>query len=182
MFEHKQIWAAFEAVAEKCGMSLSALSKSAGFDPTSFNPSKRFGPGGRKRWPSTETLSRVLSVAKMDMKTFAKILEAQTEPGSSRRRYKRFPSILEGRIGLKPQDPQLPCRIRDISASGARLWLPEPTELPSEFELEIPRLGQSLKVRLVWSRDKNYGVMFREGLSHLLKGLVIYQATMSRAW
>lgn len=75
MFTHEQIWSAFEAVAEAKGMSLSCLSKNAGLDPTSFNPSKRYGPDGRKRWPSTETLSRVLKVADMDLKTFAELMD-----------------------------------------------------------------------------------------------------------
>ncbi|PVE24910.1 hypothetical protein DC522_08295 [Microvirga sp. KLBC 81] len=79
MFTHEQIWAAFEVIAERCGMSLSALSKSAGLDPTSFNLSKRYGPGGRKRWPSTETLARVLQVANLDMRAFAEILGTEAE-------------------------------------------------------------------------------------------------------
>ncbi len=57
-------------------MSLSALSKEAGLDPTSFNPSKRYGPKGRERWPSTETLARVLQVANLDTRGFAEILDA----------------------------------------------------------------------------------------------------------
>jgi hypothetical protein len=167
MFEHKQIWAALEAIAERCGMSLSALSQGAGLDPSSFNPSKRYGPGGRERWPSTETLSKVLKVANMDMKAFAEILEAQAgKPARkpSRRRSKRFPTILEGRIRFEAQASQIPCRIRDLSATGARIRLLESDELPGEFELEIPRLGQFLKVRLVWSQSTTCGVMFLEEL------------------
>jgi hypothetical protein len=173
MFGHKQIWAAFEAVAEASGMSLSALSKSAGLDPTSFNPSKRYGPGGRERWPSTETLSRVLMAANMDLRTFAEILNAQTgreseRPKPTRRRSKRLLSILEGRIRIGDQARQIPCTLRDLSATGARIWLRRAIELPGEFELEIPRLDQSLKVRLIWSRDESHGVMFLEELRHPL--------------
>lgn len=36
------------------------MAKRAGLDPASFNKSKRFGPDGRKRWPSTESVSKVL--------------------------------------------------------------------------------------------------------------------------
>jgi hypothetical protein len=167
MFGHKQIWDAFEAIAKRCGMSLSALSKSAGLDPTSFNPSKRYGPGGRERWPSTETLSRVLHVANMDMRAFADILDARSGAGAegqkpSRRQSKRLLSILEGRIRLEPQAPQVSCTVRNLSATGARIWLPGRTELPHEFELEIPSLGQALKVRLIWSRARSHGVMFLE--------------------
>ncbi len=165
MFSHEQIWAAFEVIAERCGMSLSALSKSAGLDPTSFNPSKRYGRGGRERWPSTETLSRVLKAANMDLREFAAILDSQVKSGSeqrqsTRRQSKRFATILEGRIRLDGQDLAIACRIRDLSAGGARIGLSETIDLPSEFELAIPRLGQVLKVRLIWSRGQSCGLMF----------------------
>jgi hypothetical protein len=48
--------------------------------------------------------------------------------------------------------------------SGARIWLPGSVELPHEFELEIPKLGQVLKVSLRWSKGQTHGVMFLEEL------------------
>lgn len=80
------------------------------------------------------------------------------------RRAKRLPSILEGRITLESQSSPMSCTIRDLSVTGARIWLPESTTLPSEFVLEIPKLEQSLKVCLVWSKDRAHGVMFLEQL------------------
>jgi hypothetical protein len=78
----------------------------------------------------------------------------------NRRLSKRLPSILEGRIRLEPQAPHLPCTIRDLSVTGARLWLSEAIDLPGEFELEIPMLEQIVPVRLMWSETKTHGVMF----------------------
>ncbi|MBM6580174.1 PilZ domain-containing protein [Microvirga sp. BT689] len=78
----------------------------------------------------------------------------------SRRLSKRLPSLLEGRIRLEPQGLHLPCTIRDLSMTGARLWLPGAVDLPEEFELEIPILEQAVAVRLMWSEAKTYGVMF----------------------
>ncbi|WP_407666769.1 PilZ domain-containing protein [Microvirga roseola] len=175
MYTHKQVWAAFETIAKRCGMSLSALSKEAGLDPTSFNPSKRYGPNGRQRWPSTETLVRVLHVANLDMRAFAEILEIDArylveEPLPSRRRGKRFATILKGRIRLGTEAAQIPCRISCISVSGARIGLTEDIELPGEFELEIPRLEHSLKVRLIWSRANSHGVTFLEDPRQDLSG------------
>ena len=40
--------------------SASGLAKRAGLDPTSFNKSKRVTGEGRPRWPSTESLAKVL--------------------------------------------------------------------------------------------------------------------------
>jgi hypothetical protein len=81
-----------------------------------------------------------------------------------RRLSKRIPSILEGRIRLESQASQIPCTIRDISMTGARIWLPGPVDLPGEFELEIPLLEQAVRVRVMWSNDRTHGVTFLEAL------------------
>lgn len=79
---------------------------------------------------------------------------------NNRRRAKRIPSILEGRITFESHDSHIACTIRNLSETGAQIWLPDGTGLPHEFELEIPKLGQSLKVRLVWSKGQSHGLMF----------------------
>jgi len=60
-FSHRQIWAALDALAERHGLSASGLARKAGLDPTTFNPSKRAAPGGRQRWPSTESIAKALA-------------------------------------------------------------------------------------------------------------------------
>lgn len=60
MLTHDQIWLALDALATKHGMSASGLAKAAGLDPTTFNKSKRLTPDGRQRWPSTESVAKVL--------------------------------------------------------------------------------------------------------------------------
>lgn len=60
MLTHEQIWQALDALAAKHGMSASGLAKAAGLDPTTFNKSKRLTPDGRQRWPSTESVAKVL--------------------------------------------------------------------------------------------------------------------------
>ncbi|MTI43050.1 phage repressor protein C with HTH and peptisase S24 domain [Roseibium hamelinense] len=62
MLSHKQVWAAIDALAKRHGFSPSGLARRAGLDPTTFNPSKRFAADGRPRWPSTESLSKILEV------------------------------------------------------------------------------------------------------------------------
>jgi len=62
MLSHKQIWGAIDALASRYGHSPSGLARSAGLDPTTFNKSKRLGPNGRLRWPSTESISKILQV------------------------------------------------------------------------------------------------------------------------
>lgn len=70
MFTHKQLWNAIDALADKHGLSASGLAKGAGLDPTAFNPSKRIGPDGRERWPTTESLSKVLASVGSSMDEF----------------------------------------------------------------------------------------------------------------
>ncbi len=71
MFTHDEIWAALDRLAKSLSTSPSGLARSAGLDPTSFNKSKRFGPSGKARWPSTESVSKVLNVAGIDFEDFA---------------------------------------------------------------------------------------------------------------
>jgi len=60
MLSHETIWSAIDALAERHKLTPSGLARRAGLDPTSFNKSKRLGPDGRLRWPSTESISKVL--------------------------------------------------------------------------------------------------------------------------
>ena len=60
MLSHQAIWEGIDAIARRHGLSASALAKLAGLDPTAFNPSKRVSKDGRERWPSTESIAKVL--------------------------------------------------------------------------------------------------------------------------
>ncbi len=61
MFSHADIWAAIDRLAEVNGLSASGLAKRAGLDATTFNKSKRVMLDGRERWPSTESVAKVLN-------------------------------------------------------------------------------------------------------------------------
>ena len=74
---HTEIWTAIDALAKRFDMSPSAMAKMAGLDPTSFNRSKRTSSDAeaRPRWPSTESLTRVLEVAGLSLAEFATLAE-----------------------------------------------------------------------------------------------------------
>ncbi|MFM9864759.1 MAG: helix-turn-helix transcriptional regulator [Micropepsaceae bacterium] len=74
MLSHKQIWGAIDALAARHGHSPSGLAKAAGLDPTTFNKSKRLGPQGRLRWPSTESLSRILQATSSNLDDFVGLM------------------------------------------------------------------------------------------------------------
>jgi len=79
MLTHKKLWQAIDAVAGNCGLTASGLARKCGLDATTFNVSKRLSPDGRERWPSTETLSKVLEVAGMDLVAFGELVNSLPE-------------------------------------------------------------------------------------------------------
>lgn len=70
MITHRAIWSAIDSLAQRRGLSVSALAKLAGLDPTAFNPSKRVSKDGRERWPSTESIAKVLDIVDESMDQF----------------------------------------------------------------------------------------------------------------
>ena len=72
MFSHHDIWTALDRLAEKLSTSPSGLARQAGLDPTTFNKSKRQSNSGKDRWPSTESLAKVLDTVGMTFEDFAR--------------------------------------------------------------------------------------------------------------
>ncbi len=70
MLSHTQIWQAIEILAARHDLTVSGLAKRAGLDPTTFNKSKRVTNAGRKRWPSTESISRILAATGTGLEDF----------------------------------------------------------------------------------------------------------------
>ena len=60
MLSHARIWAAIDRLAERNDLTASGLARRAGLDPTTFNRSKRAAADGRPRWPSTESIAKIL--------------------------------------------------------------------------------------------------------------------------
>ncbi|MGN0929217.1 MAG: hypothetical protein ACI4N3_01090 [Alphaproteobacteria bacterium] len=78
--DHYKIWRSIDKIAYINGMSVSSLAKKAGLDATAFNKSKRFYPTGKFRWPSTESICKVLRVMNINWQEFSKLLqEAEDE-------------------------------------------------------------------------------------------------------
>lgn len=84
MFSHADIWQGIDRLAQSCGYSPSGLARKAGLDPTSFNKSKRVSPDGKPRWPSTESLSKILAVTGATMSDFITMIDADTPGGDSK--------------------------------------------------------------------------------------------------
>jgi phage repressor protein C with HTH and peptisase S24 domain len=75
MLTHKQIWTAIDALAARHGLSPSGLAKNAGLDPTTFNKSKRSAANGKLRWPSTESVAKILAATGASLDDFVALIE-----------------------------------------------------------------------------------------------------------
>ncbi|BDV35988.1 S24 family peptidase [Methylocystis iwaonis] len=85
ILSHAQIWAAIDALGERYGLTPSGLARKAGLDPTTFNRSKRETATGRQRWPSTESIAKVLQATGASLDDFMALVSASGEA----RRYTR---------------------------------------------------------------------------------------------
>ena len=76
MLQHGDVWRGIDRLAAKHGLSASGLARRAGLDPTAFNPSKRITREGRPRWPSTESVAKILAVTGETFSSFVQLTGA----------------------------------------------------------------------------------------------------------
>lgn len=74
MLTHDDLWKAIDALAAQHRLSPSGLARLAGLDPTTFNKSKRSLGDGRMRWPSTESLAKVLEATGATLSDFVNLV------------------------------------------------------------------------------------------------------------
>jgi phage repressor protein C with HTH and peptisase S24 domain len=92
--KHDDIWCALDTLAAERGLSPSGLARLAGLDPTTFNPSKRRMLDGRQRWPSTESVAKVLAATGITLAEFSALVSgARALPNSGRSGTRRIPLI-----------------------------------------------------------------------------------------
>ncbi len=77
MFTHPQVWDGIDRLAKEKGWSPSRLAKEAGLDPTTFNKSKRHTNQEKPRWPSTESLAKILDATKTPLEDFVSLMSGQ---------------------------------------------------------------------------------------------------------
>jgi len=97
MLKHADIWRAIDRLAARNDLSPSGLARRSGLDPTTFNPSKRKTPQGKLRWPSTESLAKILESTGASMGEFVGLLDDR--PGASVRQ--RIPIIGHAQAGAE---------------------------------------------------------------------------------
>ncbi|MDJ0948896.1 MAG: helix-turn-helix transcriptional regulator [Alphaproteobacteria bacterium] len=77
MLTHADIWRAIDTLAREHGLSPSGLARRAGLDPTTFNKSKRITREGKARWPSTESVAKILRATGASVEEFVSYLSEQ---------------------------------------------------------------------------------------------------------
>ncbi|MBF9195765.1 S24 family peptidase [Microvirga terrestris] len=141
MLSHERVWAAIDALASRHGMTASGLARKAGLDATSFNRSKRVSPEGRERWPSTESISKILKATGATLEDFLRLVE----PTGSLRR---------SMIPLISMEEATSAKI--LNEDGT------PTEGSGWDELEFPDFGQEKVFALEVTGD-TLAPLYRDG-------------------
>lgn len=74
MFTHAEVWRGIDRLAKHHGLTASGLARRAGLDPTTFNPSKRVTKQSKSRWPSTESLAKILDATGTPLDDFVAMM------------------------------------------------------------------------------------------------------------
>jgi phage repressor protein C with HTH and peptisase S24 domain len=85
MLTYVDIWRAIDRLAHAHGLTPSGLARRSKLDPTTFNKSKRVSRDGKYRWPSTESIAKILAATGADLAEFATYAGAAPPPGADRR-------------------------------------------------------------------------------------------------
>lgn len=72
--KHEDIWRGIDRLAEARGLSVSGMARRAGLDPTTFNRSKRVAADGKRRWPTTESLAKILQATDATLGDFVALM------------------------------------------------------------------------------------------------------------
>ena len=134
MMRHEDIWRAIDSLARHHGYSPSGLARRAGLDPTTFNKSKRIAPDGRPRWPSTESIAKILEATNASIADF--VAHVETSPSASGTG-KRLPLI---RLAAAASDGQFDAGGRPTGTNWDELSFPDIAD-PHAYALAIDGNG-----------------------------------------
>ena len=150
MLRHADIWAAIDRLAKENGLTASGLARRAGLDPTTFNRSKRMTREGKQRWPSTESIAKILDATGANLGHFVGLV----------------------RPDLPPRRPRIPlASLREISTGGDHF---DPFGRPSGEhwdEISLPDIADPHAFALEVTNDedetKNASPYYTRKLCHL---------------
>lgn len=85
---------------------------------------------------------------------------------SERRNARRAKSFLRGFVYVSRKQDAVPCMIRDVSETGARIAFSDKVSLPDTVELYIPQRKQTLRAKVCWRRGDEVGLAFNVSAKH----------------
>lgn len=129
MLEHQSVWRAIDRLAARYDLSPSGLARQAGLDPTTFNKSKRITKEGKQRWPSTESLAKVLNATGATLGEFVGLIEEQEESA----RLRKLPKL---RFAMAAQPGYFDAVGKPQRSNWDEIAFPEVPD-PHAFALEI---------------------------------------------
>lgn len=136
MLTHEAIWQGIDRLAGVHGLTPSGLARRAGLDPTTFNPSKRTTKHAKPRWPSTESLAKILEATSTPFEDFVALVGGEQA---------RAPERAGRRLPLLPFDEAgLPSVFDDAGFPVGEQW--EQTDFPAledrhAYALEVRGAG-----------------------------------------
>ncbi len=121
--QYEQVWDAVDKLARLHGLSPSGLAKKAGLDATTFNKSKRVRPDGKKRWPSLDSINKILTACNVSFEQFYSLIDGELQPESLNAiPFQKF-SLLENGITIENDEPQTDgWERRNFPATAAGLY------------------------------------------------------------
>ncbi len=89
----------------------------------------------------------------------------EVKSGKELRIHGRRRMRLPGKIVFGSRSFALDCTIRDLSASGARIAVPDPDHLPIQFVLIEPENFFAFDAKVEWRRSNLVGLSFEKAIS-----------------
>lgn len=77
-----------------------------------------------------------------------------------RRTVHRDRTYLGAQVAYNNRCSTMDCLVRNVSANGAKIAFSEVALIPSEFDVLVPKKGESRRARIVWRAEKEIGVTF----------------------
>ena len=96
--QYEQVWDAVDKLAKLHGLSPSGLAKKAGLDATTFNKSKRVRNNGKQRWPSLDSINKILEACNISFEQFYQLIDEDLTPQPSGIPFIRFSELGENNI------------------------------------------------------------------------------------
>ncbi len=117
-------------MAQENGLTASGLARRSGLDPTTFNRSKRVTREGKARWPSTESIAKILDATGANLAHFVGLVRPEPQPPTQPRM--PLASLIEIRTSGDHFDPHG----RPSKAHWDEISLPDVAD-PHAFALEV---------------------------------------------